>query len=64
MLFDEKSTEELNDLLAMSFFEDAELDVAYIEMLLDAIREREGTAQEIDQAWAGFTAFVKSRAGE
>lgn len=56
-----KSAEELNDLLATCFSEDAELDVAYIEVLLKVIREREGTEEALNWAWVDFKEFVKSR---
>ena len=55
----EKSREELDDLLAICFSEDAELDIAYIEILLAEIREREGTEVDLDRAWADFKEFVK-----
>ena len=56
-----KSREELDDLLAMYFSEEAELDVAYIEVILAEIREREGAEVPLDQAWADFKEFVKER---
>ena len=57
----EKSREELDDLLAMCFSEDAELDVAYIDVLLAEIREREGAEVSLDQVWADFKEFMKGR---
>ncbi len=60
----EKSTEELDDLLAMSFSEGSELDVAYIEELLEVIRERDGkgeTEAALDRAWADFKEYIKER---
>jgi len=59
-----KSTEELDDLLAMSFSEDAEPDVEYIEVILEVMRERDGkveTEEELNRAWADFKEFVKER---
>ena len=57
----ETSREELDDLLAMCFSKDAELDVAYIDVLLAEIRKREGEEVDLDQAWADFKEFVKRR---
>ena len=57
----EKSREELDDLLAMCFSEDAEMDIAYIEVLLAVIREKEGGETLLGRAWADFREFVKGR---
>ena len=45
----------------MCFSKDAELDIAYIEVLLAEIRKMGGEETSLDQAWADFKEFVKGR---
>ena len=55
----EKSTEELNDLLALRFAENIKLDVEYINAILDVLRNREELFKDIDRCWADFKEYIK-----
>lgn len=62
--FEGKTTEELYELLAQSFDVDSDdpPDVECIEAILDIIKEREPSTEEIDVegAWESFCEFVKA----
>ena len=57
----EKSTEELEDLLASSFAENTDLDMESIGAILDVLRERDERKTDLDQAWADFKEYIKKR---
>lgn len=61
----QKSTEELDDLLAISFSEQADTDAEYIEMILEEIKRREdkdnNNEEALKRAWADFKEFATER---
>ena len=60
----QKSTEELDDLLAISFSEQADTDAEYIEMILEEIKRREdkdNNEEALARAWADFKEFAAER---
>lgn len=61
----QKSTEELDDLLAISFSEQADTDAEYIEMILEEIKRREdkdnNNEEALKRAWADFKEFAAER---
>lgn len=64
-LLEKKTTEELEDLLTLDFFENEPADVDYIKEILEVIQERETDDPEkqvdIDAAWQDFQEYIKDR---